>query len=225
MPKDIELEVLHPQALQKLHAEKAAAQGRAVTAALEAERRVRLAEDQLGDVKTEGQRAAIRRIGDQIRYSPALYPWMRAYAEWLTLQCVEPPTRTGRRAKARFFASAPVSDKQLVALEARADFVSYVNELQSGPIERARARFAAAFPEYVEAHKAALDAARDANDYNAMARIAEPVLDRVMPKKAEGGQATQVNITLSPNQLAGVSDAYAPPPMVVDEVVAEVIPE
>ena len=224
MAKDIALSVIPTQALQRLHDEKAEIVQRAAADAAIAERRIREAEDQLGPM-SEGSREALRRVGDQIRHSPALYPWMRLYAEWLTLECVEPPTRTKRRVRARAFAHSPITDPQLRLLEARPDFVTYIRELEAGPLERARRRFESAFPEYVEAHREALDHARDANDYNAMARIAEPVLDRVMPKKAESGGATQVTITLSPNQLAGISAAYEAPKMLVDEVIAEVVPE
>lgn len=204
------------QALEAMEREKAAVRHQLA----EAEHRTRTVAAQVGAV-TEGQRAALRRVGDQIRHSPALYPWMRVYAEWLTLECLEMPKIATRMAKARFMARAPVSTLQLKLLEARPDFVTYVKELESGPLERARSRFQAAFPEYVDAHREALDAARDANDYTAMARIAEPVLDRVMPKRSDNAQATQVNITLSPSQLAGVSASYEAPPMLVDEVIVE----
>jgi hypothetical protein len=204
------------QALDAIERDKAAIRHQLA----EAEHRTKTTAAQFG-VVTEGQRAALRRVGDQIRHSPGLYPWMRAYAEWLTLECVEIPKISGRMAKARGMARAPVSNLQLKLLEARPDFITYVKELESGPLERARRRFEASFPEYVEAHREALDAARDANDYTAIARIAEPVLDRVMPKRSDNAQATQVNITLSPNQLAGVSASYEAPPMVVDEVVVE----
>lgn len=222
--KDIELEILHPQELQRIVGEKTRALELAEQAKRTADRVVREVTADVGIV-TEGQRAALRRIGDQIRYSPALYPWMRAYAEWMTLECHETPKWSQRVAKVRSFAHAPIAVNQLKLLEARPDFVTYVRELQLGPLERARERFQAAYPEYVEAHREALDLARDKGDYNAIARIAEPVLDRVMPKKAEGGGAAQVTITLSASQLAGVSATYEAPAMLVDEVVAEVVPD
>lgn len=224
MPKkDVELAVLHPQALHEIHAERDAAQRAAAEAADEAIRQRNLAERERGVVPL-GNAAAIRRVGETIRYSPALTPWMCAYAEWLTLGNIA-PTWTQKVTKARGLSRAPVSRKQLVLLEARPDFLAYVRDLESGPLERARARFQSAFPEYVEAHKEALDKARDANDYAAVARIAEPVLDRVLPKKTDGGGATQVSITLSASQLAGISASYTPPKMLVDEVVADVVPE
>ncbi len=213
MGKDIQLTLVDAQVIQQLKDDKRLA-----------EDRLRTLENKSG-VVTEGQRAAVRRVGDQIRYSPALYPWMRAYAEWLTLQCIEPPKLSARTAKARSFAHAPVTIEHLKQLEARSDYVAYVRDLEAGPLERARNKFMNAYPEYVDAHGEALALARDAKDYNAIARIAEPVLDRVIPKKSEGGGAAQVLITLSPNQLAGVSAAYVAPPMLVDEVVVEPLPE
>jgi hypothetical protein len=226
--------VVTTQALQQLHRDNAEAQGRLVELAnkaeqranattTNAERRVREAEDASGVVQTEGQRAAMRRVGDQIRYSPALYPWMRAYAEWLTLECIEPPKRSQRTMKARSFAHAPINNTVLLTLEARADFVAYTRDLENGPLERARNRFQAAFPEYVEAHKEALDLARDAKDYNAVARIAEPVLDRVLPKKAENAAAASVTIVLAPEQMKAIA-TYEAPAMLVDTVVAQIEP-
>ena len=111
-------------------------------------------------------------------------------------------------------------DRVLRELEERPDFVKYCDELAKGPLEQARAKFVRHFPEYIEAHAEALDTARRAGDYTAVARIAEPVLDRVVPKKAEGVTATQVTIMLTPQQIAGVS-AYTAPPMLVQDATPE----
>jgi len=219
--KDIQLEVLHPQELQNIVAEKTRALELAETTRRTANR---IVSDMAADVGavTEGQRAAIKRIGEQIRYSPALYPWMRAYAEWLTLSCLEPPTIALRIRKARSLACSPVANNQLKLLEARHDFVTYVRELQLGPLEQAREKFQAAFPEYVEAHKEALDLARDAKDYNAVARMAEPVLDRVMPKKSEMAAAASVTVVLAPEQVKAIA-TYEAPAMLVEAAPAEVV--
>jgi hypothetical protein len=161
-------------------------------------------------------RQALAKTGRQIRYSVTLMPWMLAYAEWLILECIEPPKASLRSARARALARAPVSSNQIKLLEARDDFVAYCAELSRGPLERARAKFLAAFPDYVSAHRAALDDAVAAGDYKAVAAISEPVLDRVMPKKTEAVAATQINITLSPEQIAGVT-AYEAPVLVISE--------
>ena len=218
MPKDIELEVLHPQALQDIRTEAARKVELANRAAAKAEVRARDAES-TASVRTEGERAALRRVGDQIRHSPSLYPWMRAYAEWITVGCVEPPKISSRLSKARGFARAPVSSSQLKLLEARPDYITSCKDLESGSLERARARFAAAFPEYVDAHREALDLARDAADYNAIARITEPVLDRVIPKKSDAVAAAQVTVVLAPEQMKAIATYEAPPVLV--EAVAE----
>lgn len=218
MPKDIVLEVLHPQELQRIVADKTNALQLAEQAKATADRVVRDVTADAG-IKTEGERAAIRRIGDQIRYAPALYPWMRAFAEWMTLECLEPPRTALRLKKARFFARAPVTQSQLKLLEARPDYVTYVRELQLGPLERARERFQSAFPEYVEAHREALDLARDKEDYNAIARITEPVLDRVLPKKSELAAAPSVTVVLAPEQMRAIA-TYEAPPMLVETVPA-----
>lgn len=160
-------------------------------------------------------RAALFQIGRQVRYGTTLTPWMRAYAEWLMLECAEPPKLVLRASRARGLSRASVNQDHLRLLEARPDFLAYCDDLRAGPLEAARAKFASRFPEYIDAHHAALGAARDANDYTAMAKIAEPVLDRVYPKRSENVAATQVNITLSPEQIAGVR-AYTAPVLTVD---------
>ena len=147
---------------------------------------------------------------------------MFAYAEWLVLECDERPTRTQRLVRAKGFARAPVYDRVLRELEERPDFVKYCDELAKGPLEAARAKFQKAFPTYIEAHAEALDSARRAGDYTAVARIAEPVLDRVIPKKAEGmGAAAAVTIILSPGQLKGFSE-YTPASVECEVVEASV---
>ena len=113
-------------------------------------------------------------------------------------------------------ARAPVTIHQLRLLEVREDFVAYCDELAKGPLEAARAKFASAFPTYVEAHRKALDSAVSAGDYKAIGALAEPVLDRVYPKKAENVAATQVNITLTPAQTQGMGVAYSAPLLLVE---------
>jgi hypothetical protein len=197
-----------------------------VTIVTEAEMaRLRLAERENERLRAEadggqvtGNNVRIRQTGDAIRYGEGLRPWMYAYAEWLVLGCVGPPSQAQRLAKARALAHSPVNGGHLRLLSARPDFIAYQRELERGPLEAARAKFVSAFPEYVDAHREALDMARDKLDYSAMARIAEPVLDRVVPKRSEAVAATQVNITLTPAQL-GSLDADEAPPLLVSEVV------
>ena len=143
---------------------------------------------------------------------------MFAYAEWLVLECDERPTRTQRLVRAKGFARAPVYDRVLRELEERPDFVKYCDALAAGPLEEARAKFMAKFPTYVEAHAGALESARLANDYTAVARIAEPVLDRIIPRKVEGTTApTAITIVLTPQQAAGIR-AYAAPAIAIEAI-------
>ena len=167
-------------------------------------------------------RSAVASVTRQIRHERTLKPWMFAYAEWLVLECDERPTRTQRLVRAKGFARAPVYDRVLRELESRPDFVKYCDELAKGPLEAARAKFQKAFPTYIEAHAEALDSARRAGDYTAVARIAEPVLDRVIPRKAEGAPPANVTIILTPQQAAGIA-TYAPPTITFDAVEAEVV--
>ena len=107
-------------------------------------------------------REAMLRTGRAIRYNATLLPWMLAYAEWLVLECVEPPSLTQRCVRARGLSRTPLTNRLIKSLEAREDFADYCDELAKGPLEQARAKFASAFPTYVEAHRKALDAAASA---------------------------------------------------------------
>ena len=169
-------------------------------------------------------RNALLQVGRQVRYGTMLTPWMLAYAEWLILECIEPPKISARTTRARGLARAPVASHHLKLLEARDDFVDYCDELRKGPLERARARFQQAFPTYIEAHATALTLATEAKDYKAMASIAEPVLDRVIPKKSDVIAAPVVHITLTPQQMQGVA-SYVAPVLTVDDADIEVVPE
>lgn len=227
MPKkDIEPVFVHPQDLQKLRLAETVAKESAAKREAALLKRVEAAERRADDVEMEGkisesQRNAVRRMGDAVRYAPHLKPWMQAYAEWLTLAVTHDPTITERRAKVGKLAHLPITTKQLKLLEARPDFITYVRDLRAGPLEQARERFMRAYPEYIDAHKEALDLARDARDYTAIARIAEPVLDRVVSKKSEGTAAAAVTIVLAPNQLQAMA-TYEAPTMLVDTVVEPV---
>lgn len=163
------------------------------------------------------------RTSRQVRDTSHMLLWMRTYAEWLSLECLRPPSIPVRMARARGFARQPVTRPQLRLLEQRADFVAYCAELKRGPLEAARLKFASRFPEYVDAHYEALEQARIAQDYKAVAQIAEPVLDRIMPKKGEGTVAPSVTIVLSPGQQAGLA-SYTAPDMLVDEVPPPALP-
>lgn len=169
--------------------------------------------------RTRASRARTRATSEVIQYASTLRPWMCAYAEWLTLECAEYPSRQGRRLKANQLSRATLKDAHVKALEARVDFRDYCDELQRGPLEAARAKFRSRFPEYVDAHYEALKAAQAEGDHRGAAQIADAALERIMPKKAEVAAATQVNITLSPAQVAGFNTEYVAP-RIEAEVVA-----
>jgi hypothetical protein len=163
-------------------------------------------------------RSAVPSVTRQIRHERGLKPWMLTYAEWLILECDTKPTRTERIVRARGFSRGKVYDTLLRELETRPDFVKYCDELAKGPLEQARAKFMSKFPTYVEAHADALEQARLAQDYTAVARIAEPVLDRIIPRKVEGTTApAAVTIVLTAQQAAGIR-AYAAPAIAVEAI-------
>lgn len=150
-------------------------------------------------------------------------PWMCAYAEWLTLEALEYPPRVVRRTKANALSRASLTDAHVKALESREDFQAYCEELARGPLEAARAKFRSRFPEYVDAHYEALQTARAEGDHRGVAQIAESALERIMPKKSEAVAATQINVMLTPAQVAGFASEYVRPRIEAEVVTA--IPE
>lgn len=175
---------------------------------------------------TPEDRAALARLSRKhspaardVRHGTYLRPWMLRYAEWLILSPGY-PSRAARITQANTLAKSDVSRNGVYALEARPDFKAYCEELQRGPLEEARAKFRSRLPKYVDAHEQALDMAREAGDYKAVAQISEPALDRVMPKKGDAVQATQVTIMLTPERIDRLRN-YVSPEVDVVEVVPD----
>lgn len=169
-------------------------------------------------------RTNLGRTGRQITETRYMMPWMRAYAEWLTLENLTPPNHQIRQTAARRLSRQPVTRKHLTDLHARDDFNAYCAELQKGSLETARAKFITRFTEYVDAHHDALKLATDAKDYKAMGYLSEPVLNRVFPLRSENpsGGATIIQISLTPEQAKGAT-AYVAPTTVAEE--AEIVEE
>ena len=156
-------------------------------------------------------------VAKNIRYSQYLRPWMMAYAEWLILG-EEVRTITARIVEASQLSRSKISQRALGDLEGRRDFMAYCDELARGPLEQARAKYMRLLPEYIAAHKEALDGARQDKDWKTVASIAESAVDRVLPKKQEAVAATQVNVVISAEQLKGFAEYTAP------EVEVEALP-
>ena len=110
----------------------------------------------------------------------------------------------------------------LYTLEARDDFQRYLDDITRGPVEQARAKYLRRLPEAVDAYWESLDQARAKKDYTAVAQIVAPAIDRVVPRKQEAVAATQVNIVLSPSQLAGIQHYDAP---TIETEIVEAEPE
>ena len=74
----------------------------------------------------------------------------------------------------------------------------YYTDLQSTGMKKARRMLVEHAPQYADAHIWSLWQARRHGDYKATAAIAQPMLDRALPKHAEGPQtAIQVNLTVA----------------------------
>lgn len=190
--------LLTPEDVEAL--ERSAAQTRKENALV---RKVRRLENTLS------ARRSLKNIGQEIRHGRHLRSWMLAYAEWLVTS-PEPPSRAGRLAQARALAKTAVSGGQIRVLEERPDFVAYVDEIQRGPMALARAKYIARIPKLIDGIDEAFDKAKKAGDYKAMAQIAEPALERVLPKQRDAAPPTAITIVLTPAQQRGLEqDGYA----------------
>ena len=94
----------------------------------------------------------------------------------------------------------PVDRKKLVKLKNRQEFKDYFAEMRKEELGRARSMFIKRMPNAVAGHFDALDQVLANGDYRAVPSFTVPVLDRVMPKKAENAPVTAIKIELSQAQ-------------------------
>lgn len=132
---------------------------------------------------------------------------MLAYAEAL-VTAPEPLSIAERRALANQLAKVRISTESLNCLERRPDFCDYIDELQRGPIEAARAKYLSRLPKYIDGLDRVFDEALSEGDAKTVVQIAEGALDRVVPKKQER-PVTAISITLQPRQEALLTDDSA----------------
>ena len=147
---------------------------------------------------SEKMAAYIRRRAEHalIRQQTVLMPWMQRVAIWEAGQ-------NGRvrneavRLVAEEMSGLRVSKPMARELRARADYQAYRDQFRGDEMAQVRAKWLHKAQDYVDAHHAALLLAKEAKDYVQMAKIAEPVLDRVAPKQEEQAEvAPVIHITL-----------------------------
>ena len=138
-----------------------------------------------------------------VRSGP-LRPWMKAFAEWHASQ-------PGRITKVDLWhmacelSSAALRQKDVQLLVNRDDWMQYREEIALDLLLQSRKRLERRTGDYVDAHYEALQAARKnvKDDPMTVAKISEPVLDRVWPKREDRAVTTQtivVNLTAPANQ-------------------------
>ena len=152
----------------------------------------------LADLPAQLRRGRMER---QVRDTSRLRPWMQMYAYW---RAFAPKTNsTERRIKASGLSHDQVSYNQVRNLERRSDFRDLVEQFQAGGVEGALAKLKVDLPFYVDTHRKGLEMAVAAEDYAAIPKYTLHALEIVSPRRNDIGQQNlQVNITLSPKQLA-----------------------
>lgn len=162
--------------------------------------------------------------GRSLTASGELLPWELLYAEWLVRLPTRPSIDVQVAAATELAREAGVLDdgsyiepQDLKRARLRKTWKRYYNDLQSEGMKKARRMLVEHAPQYADAHIWSLSQARKFGDYKAAAAIAQPMLDRALPKHADGPQtAIQVNLTVAQ------ADALTAPESAV-EVAYEVI--
>ena len=136
-----------------------------------------------------------------IRGGP-LRPWMKRLAEWFATQPGR-PNQVMYTEMASQFAGVKIASHMAKLLIYRDDWMAYRDEILADEVGKARLQLQQRVGEYAETHYQAMKSAakRVADDPMTAAKITEPVLDRVWPKKEERDAApTTIIVNLAPQQ-------------------------
>jgi len=136
-----------------------------------------------------------------IRGGP-LRPWMKRLAEWAATQPGKPSLQQFK-AMASQFAGIKIAAHMAKMVVFRDDWMAYRDEILADEVGKARLQLQQRVGEYTETHYQAMLAAGKnvAVDPMTAAKITEPVLDRVWPKKEERDAApTTIIVNLAPTQ-------------------------
>jgi hypothetical protein len=138
-----------------------------------------------------------------IRGGP-LRPWMKRLAEWAATQPGKPTLRQYADMCSQF-AGIKIATHMAKMVVHRDDWLEFRDGIVADEVGRARLQLEQRVGEYAQTHYEAMLAAK-ANvslDPGTAAKITEPVLDRVWPKKEERDQApTTIIVNLAPQQAA-----------------------
>jgi len=169
---------------------------------------------------------SLLRKGRSLTESGELLPWELLFAEWLVRLPTRPSVEVQVMAATDLAREAGVlGDEEhiepldITRARQRKTFKRYTTDLKCEGMRKARRMLIEHAPQYADAHIWSLHQARKFGDYKAAAVIAQPMLDRALPKHADGPQtAIQVNLTVAQ------ADALTAPAAAV-EVDYEVIEE
>jgi len=131
-----------------------------------------------------------------------LRPWMKRLAEWAATQSGK-PTAKQYRDMASQFAGIKIAAHMARLLVFRQDWMDYRDGIIADEVGLARLQLRQRAGEYMETHYQAMKAAASnvSQDPGTAAKIAEPVMDRIWPKKEERDiAATTVIVNLAPHQ-------------------------
>ena len=151
-----------------------------------------------------------------------LRPWAYALAEW---HATQPGRVTFQQIydMAVSLASVSLPRPRVKSLLRRDDWIEYREQMAADFLLRIRRKVERRMESYADAHHEALKLATDEGDYTAMAKISEPMLDRLWPKREEKVETPQ---TLIVNVNTAVHSGLGMQPIEEAEVieVVEVLP-
>lgn len=155
-----------------------------------------------------------------------LKPYEFKFCTWLAYQSSRMPRQTQLemleqlRSEAGEDTEKKLKLRDLTNLKQSAAFKEYFQRLRSSATEAAKTIIENGFKRAAEAHIQGLEMAIDAGDYRAVPPFTTPLIDRVMPKNAEGAgsPAVAIQINLSEKRLEAIE---APAPDVEFEVLED----
>lgn len=169
---------------------------------------------------------AVTRTGQGEALGGSLRPWMKSFALWLLSPQPDGkrPKVSAQTRKASELAGVPVTKEALRWLRKRPDFQLFVQTLEGSVTEAAKESLTLAHQFYVQSHRAGLELAVAAGDYKAIPAFTVPILDRIVPKKAETNVGSKtIILNVQPDTLQRMQATGSLPD--AGEIVVEAVVE
>lgn len=142
-----------------------------------------------------------------------LRPWMKKLAEWAATQH-GPVKQVDYQRMAAELAGCHISRPAVRAVIHRLDWLTYREEMALDDLARAKKKFEGRYDVYSDVHFWAVNRAKEMDDYKVAATIAEPILDRLAPKRDDkGAGAATVIINLGGTPVTAIDGDYEPLPI------------